>query len=81
MSIIILQDSLKSNRMSIRIFGLSVEIRLTLLARKNAGLNAAWVDRAGLGWRDGLIEDGASTVSSQRLDDLVVQIEEHIKKN
>lgn len=47
---------------------------------KNAGLNAAWVDRAGLGWRDGLIEDGVPTVSSQRLDNLVVQIEEHIKK-
>lgn len=48
---------------------------------KNAGLNAAWVDRAGLGWRDGLIEDGVPTVSSQRLDDLMVQIEDHIRRN
>ncbi|KAL2868890.1 Haloacid dehalogenase-like hydrolase-domain-containing protein [Aspergillus lucknowensis] len=46
---------------------------------KNAGLNAAWVDRSGLGWRDGLIEDGVPTVSSQRLDELMIKIEDHVK--
>jgi 2-haloacid dehalogenase len=46
---------------------------------KNAGLNAAWVDRSGLGWRDGVIEDGVPTVSSQNLDDLMVRVEEYIR--
>lgn len=46
---------------------------------KNAGLNAAWVDRSGLGWRDGVIADGAPTVFAENIDDLMVKIEEYVK--
>ncbi|CAG7970709.1 unnamed protein product [Penicillium salamii] len=44
---------------------------------KNACLHAAWVDRSGLGWRDGMIADGVPTVSSERLDDLMDRIAEY----
>lgn len=47
---------------------------------KNAGLNAGWIDRSGLGWRDGLIADGAPTVQSGSLDGLMAAIEEYVSK-
>lgn len=48
---------------------------------RNARLNAAWVDRSGLSWRDGLIKDGVPTVSSRRLGELMIRIEEHVNEN
>jgi 2-haloacid dehalogenase len=46
---------------------------------KNAGLRAAWVDRAGIGWRDRMIEDGVPDVSAKSLEDLMVEIEKHVQ--
>lgn len=48
---------------------------------KNAGLRAGWIDRSGLGWRDGVIPDGVPTVQAEGLDGLMAAIEEFVSKS